>query len=177
MNETDLTRFITDTYPGVDTVAASGDTFFFYNPDTSLPPDHMFPIVTLVTSDINDQFSDLNRPSVFRLNIGVSKPTFQSLFGSPKLPTPKESVAENAAADSGYDFTALDQVMPHPVYGRMYWVCVVNPTDETFATQVRPLLDEAYAMAASKYEKKGGARLGAPVPAASPRASRFLVGG
>jgi len=28
--------------------------------------------------------------------------------------------------------TALDQLMPHPVYGRMFWVCVLNPSDVTF---------------------------------------------
>jgi hypothetical protein len=30
------------------------------------------------------------------------------------------------------DFTALDQIMPHPVYGQMFWVCVLNPSPETF---------------------------------------------
>ena len=33
--------------------------------------------------------------------------------------------------------------MPHPVYGKMYWVCVLNPSAETFKT-VRDLLAEAY---------------------------------
>ena len=36
----------------------------------------------------------------------------------------------------GHDFTALDRIMPHPVYGKMYWVCVLNPSDETFRTFV-----------------------------------------
>ena len=37
-----------------------------------------------MTNDINDQFSNLDRSSVYRLNIGVSKATFQALFGSGK---------------------------------------------------------------------------------------------
>ncbi len=57
-----------------------------------------------------------------------------------------------------YDFTTLDQLMPHPVYGRMYWVCVLNPTNETFETKVRSLLAEAYEMAVSKYNKQAARR-------------------
>ncbi len=154
MNEAEISLYITDTFEGVDIVVASGDSFFFYNPDITLPPDHMFPLVTLVTSDINDQFSNLNRPSVFRLNIGLGKQTFRALFGSPKLPSYGASAAESDANYSDYDFTALDQLMPHPVYGRMYWVCVLNPSDETLETKVRTLLAEAYELAVSKYNRK-----------------------
>lgn len=154
MNEAETSQYITDTFNGVDTVVASGDTFFFYNPDDTLPADHKFPFVTLVTSDINDTFSDLNRPSAFRLNIGVSKETFRSLFNLPERPTSSEGFDEGSKTYTGYDFTAFDQVMPHPVYGRMYWVCILNPSDETFKTQVHPLLTEAYETAVSKYDKK-----------------------
>src|SRR5258708_6102027 len=144
-----MSQYITNTFEGVDVVVGSDNSFFFYNPDSSVPPDHKFPFVTLMTNDINDEFSNLNRPSVFRLNIGVSKQTFRSLFGSPELPS--GSSGDNA---SSYDFTALDQLMPHPVYGKMYWVCVINPSDETFETKVHPLLVEAYQTAVSKYNKQ-----------------------
>ncbi len=147
MHEAEISRYITETFAGVDVVVnADQASFFFYNPDSSAPPDHRFPFVTLVTSDAYDEFSDLNRPSVFRLNIGITKQTFRALFG----------VGQPSADDENpgdYDFTALDQVMPHPVYGRMYWVCVLNPGEETFATQVLPLLAEAYELAASRYQR------------------------
>jgi Family of unknown function (DUF6194) len=58
------------------------------------------------------------------------------------------------AVESGYDFTALDQLMPHPVYGRQYWACVLNPNAATFQAVVRPLLVEAYDLAVSKYAKR-----------------------
>ena len=150
MNEAEIRRYITETFEGVDVVTDSGNSFFFYNPDKNVPPDHRFPFVTLVTSDLYDQFSNLNRPSVFRLNIGISKQTFRSLFGfgEPSHPSSGDSTS------SDHDFTALDQVMPHPVYGRMYWVCVLNPSDETFETNVRPLLVEAYDLTVSKYERR-----------------------
>ena len=154
MNEAEISRYITDTFEGVDVVVASDARFFFYNPDSTLPPDHRFPFVTIVTSDVYDQFSNLNRPSVFRLNIGIGKQTFRSRFGLPKSPAGRDDAAESDDNFSDYDFTALDQLMPHPVYGRMYWVCVLNPGDETLETKVQPLLAEAYELAVSKYNKQ-----------------------
>jgi hypothetical protein len=115
------------TFPGVSVVDAAGGSFFFTDPEQK------FPFATLVTSDEYDQASDLGRPGVFRLNVGVGKQTFATLLGAPP-----------ASGDGGgYDYTALDRIMPHPVYGKMYWVCVLNPSPGTFET-VRGLLAEAY---------------------------------
>src|SRR3954453_2323905 len=103
MNETSIREYIARTFAGVDVVDASAGSFFFYDPD------HKFPFATLVTSDEYDRASDLSRPSVFRLNVGVRKQTFQSLFGSDSAPS------DEGGAEGGYDFTALDRIMPHPV--------------------------------------------------------------
>ena len=153
MNDEEISQYITTTFAGVDVVVANGDSFFFYNPDTTVPPDHMFPWLTLVTSNFNDPFSDLDRPGVFRLNIGLSKQTFRARFGTPKLPSGPDGAAASGASAHDYDFSALDQMLPHPVYGRQYWVCVLNPSAETFATDVQPLLAEAYEQAVSKYQR------------------------
>ena len=159
MNEAQISQYLTETFEGVDFVTDSGNSFFFfYNPDRNVPPDHRFPFVTLVTSDIYDQFSNLNRPSVFRLNIGIGKQTFRSLFDEPSPPSDRDSAEIGVENASGYDFTALDQVMPHPVYGRMFWVCVLNPGDETFETKVRQLLAEAYDLAVSKHKRQAARR-------------------
>jgi hypothetical protein len=155
MNEADISRYITTTFAGVDVVVAMDASFFYYSPESDQPPtDQGFYFATLVTSDAHDQFSDLNRPSVFRLNIGIGQETFRSLFGSPTLPSGNDSGSEA----SEYDFTALDRLMPHPVYGGMLWVCILNPSDETFATQVRPLLAEAYGRVVSKYDRRAARR-------------------
>jgi hypothetical protein len=122
MDETSIREYIARTFAGVDVVDASGASFFFYDAD------HKFPFATLVTSDEHDQASNLSRPSVFRLNVGVSKQTFQSLFGT------GSAHSDKGGPEGGYDFTALDCIMPHPVYGKMYWVCVLNPSEETFNT-------------------------------------------
>jgi hypothetical protein len=91
-----------------------------------------------VTSDQYDSASNLNRPGVFRLNIGVRKETYQSMFGAaPAFP------AGGGVVDTGHDFAALDQIMPHPIYAAMAWVCVLNPSTATFES-VRPLLAEAF---------------------------------
>lgn len=157
MNEDAITRYITDTFDGVDVVVASpesgapevawGDTFFFCDPDRTLPSQRKFPFATIVTKDYGDfdRASDLNRPGVFRLNIGVSGETYRALFG-PQSPSPGAA----GVADTDHDFTALDQLMPHPVYARQFWVCVLNPSAATFQAVVRPLLAEAYGRAVRK---------------------------
>jgi hypothetical protein len=154
MNELEMSRYIPETFEGVDVEVNAGNSFFFYNPDPTIPPDHMFPWATLMVNDVNDTFSNLDRPSVYRLNIGISKATFQGMFGMEKRSASMKQTAQGEPVFSGYDYTALDQVMPHPVYGQMYWVCVLNPSDKSLETVVRPLLDEAYAMAREKYSKR-----------------------
>ena len=144
MNDVELSQTITNMFKGTDVEHNDYGYFFFYNPDADLPPDHMFPIMTIVTNDLNDTFSNLERPDVYRLNIGVSKATFRSLFGEP----------DEGKQFSGYDYTALDVLMPHPVYAAQYWVSVINPSDEVFQSKVEPLMDEAYDMAVTKYNKK-----------------------
>ena len=143
MNEEALIKYINATFDGITSVTVNGNSFFFYDPEQK------FPFATLMTNDDNDQFSNLNRPGVCRLNVGVSKPTFRALFGPS---TPASEAAEAVA--SAYDFTALDKLMPHPVYGKMYWVCILNPGPATFREAVQPLLAEAYDMAVAKYSKK-----------------------
>ncbi len=137
MEADSIRQYITETFAGVDVVDKSGTSFFFYDPD------HMFPFATLTTNDDNDQASNLNREGVFRLNVGVSKQTFQSLFGS-------------ASGEGRHDFTALDLIMPHPVYGKMYWVCVLNPSAATFEA-VKTFLAEGYDMAVRKRAKNNSA--------------------
>ena len=139
MTETTITEYIRNTLVGVDITVDSGNSFFFYNPGGDLPADHKFPFATLVTNDQYDSVSNLNRAGVYRLNIGVSKETFRKLFPAP-------------AGDATHDFTALDRIMPHPVYGMMYWICVLSPSDATFES-VKPLLTEAYQVAAKRHPK------------------------
>ena len=60
-----------------------------------------------------------------------------------------------------WDFAELDVVMPHPVYGRMHWVCVLNPSEATFET-VKPLLSEAYDLNVARTVKRGAVNANRP---------------
>lgn len=77
MTDTTITQFITDSFPGVETGDNYGYKFFFYGAD------RMRPFASLATADYDyDRFSNLSRPGVFRLNLGIRKATFEELFGA-----------------------------------------------------------------------------------------------
>src|SRR5437763_8550620 len=152
MDQDAIIQYVTDTFMGVEVVRptdglGAGDTFFFYDPQRNLDPKRRLPFATIVTKDYGDfdNTSQLNRPHVFRLNIGVSKDTFRALFD------PATS-AENDNRTT-YDFAALDRLMPHPVYAPQSWVCVLNPSPETFEA-VKPLLADAYARVATRHARR-----------------------
>ena len=136
MDESSVANYITETFPGVETTTNFGYIFFFYKTD------HMVPFATIASSDNEyEQISNLDRPGVFRLNIGVSRETFQSLFGTAKVDV------------GSYDFTALDVIMPHPDYSPQNFICVLSPSEATFE-KVRVLLAEAYEIAVRKHNRR-----------------------
>jgi hypothetical protein len=133
MNEAAIADYILKTFPDVETTSAYGYDMFFYKSDRKLS------FATMISSDYEyDHISNLNRPGIFRLNIGVGKQTFQSLFGAEEINI------------RNYDFTALDVIMSHPEYAQYHFICVLSPSEETFE-KIRPLLAEAYDIAARRY--------------------------
>ena len=136
MDESVVADYIMDTFPDVETATSFGYNMFFYRSDRKLP------FATIISSDYDhDHISHLDRPGVFRLNIGVSKRTFQSLFGTAKVDL------------DVYDFTALDAIMPHPHYAQQHFICVLSPGKVTFE-KIRPLLAEAYEIAVRRYKSQ-----------------------
>ncbi len=137
MNESAVADYITSTFDGVETQVNLGYTFFFYRSE------RMVAFATIAsTGNEYETISDLDRPGVYRLNIGVSRETFESLFGP-----------ANRLDLSKYDFTALDVIMPHPDYARQHFICVLSPSDATFE-KVRGYLAEAYNIAAQKFARR-----------------------
>ena len=120
----EITAWITSTYPETVIAEAMGATFF------SLDEQHWPNYATIVTTDEHDMGSPSNlaRPGVFRLNIGVGKATFQRLVGGLDHP----------------DYAAIDRVIPHPVYARQRWIGILNPSRATFDGVVKPLIAEAH---------------------------------
>ncbi|WP_300010382.1 DUF6194 family protein [Pseudonocardia sp.] len=96
--------------------------------------------------------SDLARPGVFRLNIGVRRGTYRRLFGRP--PTARDA-DWMLVFDPVPDLTVLDRILPHPMYGN--WVCVLNPST---LDAVGPLLAEAHEQAVRKHANFAARRPG-----------------
>jgi hypothetical protein len=128
---------------------AWGDAFFYYAPDGRMPQ-HVQPYGTIVTKDYpDDTASDLDAPDRWRVNVHVDRATFRRLTGEePRtLKRPRE-------------YGAADVFLPHPVYGSLGWVAVVNPGEQT-RDAVLQLLRDAHDAARARAERRsatGGTR-------------------
>lgn len=147
MQANDIIERIANDFAGVVPKSSWGETSMFYNPGKLLPNGVYF--CTLKEKDgENDKASELDREGIFRLSIGISKATYKALFGNrPKRP------AKGGIIDTGHDFTVLNELMPHPIYGWMSWVQVLNPSESTFES-ILPLIAEAHSNAVDKFIKK-----------------------
>lgn len=147
MQAADIVEQIVNDFDGVIPKSSWGETSLFYNPGRLLPNGVYFCTLKEKNGE-NDKASGLDREGVFRLSIGISMATYERYFGSkPKRPVKGGIIA------TGHDFTALNELMPHPIYGWMSWVQVLNPSASTFES-IRPLIAEAHANAIVKFNKK-----------------------
>jgi hypothetical protein len=89
VDEASIITYVRETYPDADILTAGSGTFFSCDPEKHWPN-----FATLVTSDEYDSASNLDRPDVYRLNIGVSKATFDSVV-KPLLDEAHERVARS----------------------------------------------------------------------------------
>ena len=98
--------------------SAWGDSFIYVGAPEGMP------FATIVVSDYEgfDTASDLDRPGVFRLNVSLGRERFEAELG----------YAPSAVPD-GLDYTALDVLLPHPVYATQSWASIVNPGEQTDA--------------------------------------------
>ncbi len=131
------THSIREAYPDADVVTMEGAAFFSLDGEKHWPN-----FATIVWTDDFDQASDLSRSGVVRLNLGVGRGTFQRLVG--------------AMADP--DYTALDRLLPHPVYARQLWISILNPSDATYRNVVGPLLAEAHDRLAAQRARRRRSR-------------------
>ena len=127
-----IVQYILDTYPDADLVEALNAYFFSVDAEKHWPN-----FATLVTTNEHDDASDLDRPGVFRLNLGVDRPTFEAIV----------------ANDPDPDFRAFDTLLPHPVYGQQLWISILNPTHETFELTVVPLIALAHDRVAATHAR------------------------
>lgn len=147
MHAHDIESYILENFTDVHPLNSWGERSFFLNPGQQLKRGTYF--ATLKHHDgAHDKASFLNRPGIFRLNMGVSKECYLSLFQAiPPRPAQGECVQWHG------DFKELDILLPHPIYAWMGWVCVLNPSTSTF-TQCQGYLQDAYEKAACLTKKK-----------------------
>lgn len=125
---------ITELLPDVFVQEAEGDLFFFAGTERK------FPFATILTHDNRyDNFSKLDNSGFYRLSAGVSPTTFQSLVPN----------------DSSHDFVARNVITPNPVYGKMHWLSVLSPEEETLNTFLE-FVSESHALQISRSKKRSG---------------------
>jgi hypothetical protein len=129
--------------PGGDAPeVAWGDAFFYYAPDDRMPQ-NVQPYGTIVTKDYpDDTASDLEPAGRWRVNIHVDRASFRELTGE-----------EPRHLTRPRDFAADDVVLPHPVYGALGWIAVVNPGEETTDTVLR-LLRAAHDASRRRFDRR-----------------------
>jgi hypothetical protein len=132
----EIVDYIRDTYPETVILEAGGTWFFSFDPEKHFPN-----FATIVTNNDYDDGSDLDRPGVYRLNLGLSRATFERLVGDaldPALPS---------------EYTALDTLLPHPTYAAQLWISILNPSATTYRDVVIPLIAEAHDRLATQHAR------------------------
>lgn len=133
-----IEQYINEQQPNVTMLDSFGYRFFFYGPDQVLP------FVTIAASDNeHDKVSNLNRDGVFRVNIGISKDTYNKLFADIK---------------TEWDYTELNRFMPHPDYAAQHFICVLNPEEDQLVETIR-FIEEAHLVAKNRFDKKQSAKM------------------
>jgi len=132
----ELLQLIRDAFP--DAVVATIDSAAFF----SLDEKHWPNFATVVCTDEHDMGtpSNLARPGVYRVNVGVDRETFERLVGSLEVP----------------DYAAFDRFVPHPVYAKQRWISILNPSHATVRETLMPLIAEGHDRLAAKRAPRDG---------------------
>ncbi len=156
----DVDTWLVASFEGLVPQNSWGERSYFYNPGGNAPRGTYF--LTIKEKDgANDRASDLDRPGVWRLNFGLQKPDFVALFGYPP-----SRPGKGQAIEGPWDFTELDQLTPHPVYGWMGWVAILNPSAGTFE-QLKPLIARAHEKARHTFDKRQRSGSASAIPGSS----------
>ena len=147
MTREEIIEQLVNRFDGVTPKSSWGETSLFYNPGGALPNGVYFCTIKEKDGE-NDKSSKLDRDGVFRLSIGVGNQVYEQHFGA-RPPKP----SKGGIVNTGHDFTLVDELMPHPIYGWMAWMQVLSPKINTFDS-ILPLIAEAHSNAVKKFNKK-----------------------
>jgi hypothetical protein len=133
MNQSQVETFI-ESLENVQQTENFGYKFYF------IGDDHMLPFTTIANTDNDyDSVSNLNRPGIFRINIGVSRATFDKLIPQYDPET--------------IDHSQLNTILPHPDYAKQNFICILNPSGKNVAT-TKELIQEAHSIAVVRFQRK-----------------------
>jgi len=133
MNQSEIEAFIVS-LDDVQQTENYGYRFFFVGDN------HLVPFVTIANSDHEyDNVSNLDRTGVFRINIGVSRKSFESLFA--------DSDSEDV------DYSILNVFLPHPDYAAQHFICILNPSGAN-ADRTKDMIGEAHSIAANRLQRR-----------------------
>ncbi len=133
MNQSEVVAFV-ESLENVEREENFGYIFYFVGDD------HRLSFVTIAQSDNEyDSISNLNREGVFRINIGVSRKTFDDLVGG--------------MASEAVDYTALDMFLPHPEYAKQNFICILSPSPQK-EDRTKELLVEAHSIATARLQRR-----------------------
>jgi hypothetical protein len=115
-----MIQLIRDAFPEAAVARIDSAVFF------SLDEKHWPNFATIVWTDEHDEGapSNLARPGVYRVNVGVDRETLQRLVGSLDDP----------------DYAAFDRFVPHPVYAKQRWISILTPSHDTVREILMPLI-------------------------------------
>ncbi|MEM8781621.1 MAG: DUF6194 family protein [Planctomycetota bacterium] len=137
MRMDEVRAYIEETFADLRPMDTWGEVSFFVNPGGRLKRGRYFCTIKERDGE-NDCASELDRPGVYRVNLGLTPGAYEAEFG----PRPARP-AKGGVVALDVDFTALDVPGPHPVYAWMGWVSVLNPSAGTFE-KIKPWFDVAY---------------------------------
>lgn len=147
MTPDDILSYCLSNLKDVVLIESWGERGIFYNPNRALKRG-VYVLTVKENDGDNDKGSMLNRDNAYRINVGLRKENFIKQFGY----IPKR-LAAGQIVKMNFDFTAMDVIMPHPIYAWMGWVCVLNPSDKTFE-DFKPMIQESYEFAKEKFAKR-----------------------
>jgi hypothetical protein len=134
-------------FNNLDVKKTWGETSLFFNPNEA--SSHGTYFLTVKESDgMNDKASNLDREGIFRVSFGISRNSYEALFG-PKPPRP----AKGGVVETVHDFTQTNLLTPHPIYAWMNWVQILNPSAEKWQS-IQHLIEESYELSKARLAKR-----------------------
>jgi hypothetical protein len=147
INPNTIQTYLLKNFQDIYLIDTWGEKSFFYNPGKKKKRGFYF--ITIKKKDgPNDQASNLDRDGIYRLNLGITEKSFINLFSMiPSRPAKGKSI------NGSCDFTQLNILTPHPVYGWMKWVSILNPDPVSFEL-IKALLEEKYKILVNTSEEQ-----------------------